>query len=191
LLPTPTTRPSRLERAVKAIGTRKRKQASAIQFSDGLPTLSGVCHSCAFPRSPRGKAVPSPGGSRVRIVDITRVRTGWIARGQVRRGRCSHCGAAYVTLVRYIPIECASFPCPTCGPGSELTTDVLSITESETGYDFVAQLKCNACSKPHLLSRVLGGLSKITKVKVGPTGVEVEVTPQAPSSLADGSGQGG
>jgi uncharacterized Zn finger protein len=80
-----------------------------------------------------------------------------------------------VTLVQYIPIECASFPCPSCGPGSELTTDILSITEAEEGYSFVALLKCDACSRQHPLSKLLRGLAKITKIKVGPTGVEVEV----------------
>jgi hypothetical protein len=53
----------------------------------------------------------------------------------------------------------------------------LSIAETETGYSFVALLKCDACSKQHRISKLLKGLSKITKVKVGPTGVEVEVKP--------------
>jgi hypothetical protein len=58
-----------------------------------------------------------------------------------------------------------------------LTTEVLSLTETPAGYNFVAQLKCHACSKQHPLSKLLKGLSRITKVKVGPTGVEVEVKP--------------
>jgi hypothetical protein len=78
-------------------------------------------------------------------------------------------------LVNQIPIECATFPCPACGPGAELTAEIMSITAIETGYSFVALLKCNACSKQRRLSKILAGLSKITKVKVGPTGVEVEV----------------
>jgi hypothetical protein len=53
----------------------------------------------------------------------------------------------------------------------------LSITKSETGYDFVALLKCDKCSERSRLSKLLEGLSRITKVKVGPTGVEVEVKP--------------
>lgn len=57
-----------------------------------------------------------------------------------------------------------------------MTTEILSITETEAGYSFVAMLKCDACSKQRRLSKILGGLSKI-KLKVGPTGVEVEVKP--------------
>jgi hypothetical protein len=70
-----------------------------------------------------------------------------------------------------------AFPCPSCGPRSKLTPDILSITKSETGYDFVALLKCDKCSERSRLSKLLEGLSRITKVKVGPTGVEVEVKP--------------
>jgi hypothetical protein len=56
-----------------------------------------------------------------------------------------------------------------------LTPEILNITRAEGSYSFVALLKCDACSKQRRLSKVLGGLAKITKVKVGPTGVEVEV----------------
>ena len=63
-------------------------------------------------------------------------------------------------------------PCPTCGPDSRLTTEVFSITEAETGYSFVVLLKCAACSEQHRLSKLLKGLSKITKVKVGPSGAK-------------------
>jgi hypothetical protein len=68
-------------------------------------------------------------------------------------------------------------PCPDCKSGTELTTEVLSITAAETGYSFVALLKCDACSKQRRISKILRGLTRITKVKVGPTGVEVEVKP--------------
>jgi hypothetical protein len=134
----------------------------------------------------KAKTVWSPGTpsdcipqarARVRIVDIAQVESGWLAYGAFPTVKGDACGTVFQMLAHYIPIECAAFPCPGCGPGSELTTEILSITETEPGYNFVARLKCDKCSKPHLLSRVLGGLAKITKVKVGPTGVEVEVTP--------------
>jgi hypothetical protein len=81
-----------------------------IQLAGDGSTLAGVCDSCAFPRSPRVKAVASP-GPKVRIVDIAQVKSGWIARGQVQQGGCPLCGAAYVTLVRYIPTERRSSYC--------------------------------------------------------------------------------
>jgi hypothetical protein len=127
---------------------------------------SFICLGCFWKVEPR---------KRVRVVDITQVKAGWLAHGEIRRLRCHSCGRVYTELVQYVPIECATFPCPGCGPGAELTTEILSIAETETGYSFVAVLKCAACSKQRRLSKLLGGLSKITKVKVGPTGVEVEV----------------
>ena len=51
----------------------------------------------------------------------------------------------------------------------------MRITGTSESYNFVAVLKCDACSKRHRLSKLLAGLSKIKKVKVGPTGVEIEV----------------
>ena len=154
---------------------RRRRLVGAIEFVAREGDALGVCISCANPHPKvRAYAPPSP---RVRIADISQVKAGWIARGLIQHGHCPHCGAAYATLVQYIPIECASFPCPGCGPDSKLTTEILSITEAEAGYSFVAMLKCTACSKQRRLSRLLEGLSKITKVKIGPTGVEVEVKP--------------
>ena len=107
---------------------------------------------------------------RVRVVDIAQVKAGWLAHGDIPGGFCLECGRAYSVLAHYILIECAAFPCSKCGPGSELTTEILSITETEQGYSFVALLKCNRCSKQ-------SPFSKITRVKAGPTGVEVEVKP--------------
>ena len=89
--------------------------AGAIEFSD----LDYFCRMCGFRR-------PAP---KVRVVDISQVKAGWIAHGDIRRMRC-RCARVYNQLVQYVPIECASFPCPSCGPGSKLTTEILSITET-------------------------------------------------------------
>jgi hypothetical protein len=140
----------------------RRKLAGAIEF----PERDVICYGCTH-------TVPDP---RVRIVDISQVKAGWIAHGHIQPIRCM-CGQVYHLLVHYIPVECVSFPCPSCGSGSKLTTEILNITEAETGYSFVALLKCDVCSKQHRLSKLLRGLSKITKIKVGPTGLEVEVKP--------------
>jgi hypothetical protein len=117
-------------------------------------------------------------GSRVRVVDISQVEAGWIAHGVIYLSyQCMVCGAVYTQIVQSIPIECASFPCPRCGPGSKLTPEVMAISEAEGGYSFIALLKCDSCSRQSRLSKLLAGLSKITRVKVGPTGIEVEVKP--------------
>ena len=141
---------------------------SAIESPNLVPLVCPWCGSSSC-------QVPS---SRVRVVDISRVEAGWIAHGEIQVScACLGCGKVYIQIVQSIPIECASFPCPRCGPGSKLTPEILNMTEAESGYSFLAQLKCDACSRRSRFSKLLGGLSKITKVKIGPTGVEVEVTP--------------
>jgi hypothetical protein len=149
--------------------SRNEEPSAAIQYFDA----SSVCRA----HWPYGNPHLIDPRKRVRVVDIAQVKAGWLARGEIRQASCSFCYTTYRELAHYIPIECATFPCPSCGPGSELTTEILSITETEAGYSFVAMLKCDACSKQRRLSKILGGLSKITKLKVGPTGVEVEVKP--------------
>jgi hypothetical protein len=128
------------------------------------------CASCM--RTARGiPPVPS-----VRVVDISQAdAAGWLAHGEIRNVYCESCSMAYQELIRYIPIACAAFPCPTCGTGSKLAPAVLSINANESGYDFTAVLKCSKCSKERRVSKLLRGLSKIARVKLGPTSVEVEV----------------
>lgn len=154
---------------------------AAIEYSE---VTDALCRSCGHPmygvvlaNQPDAQTHPAGSISAVRIVNIAQVKTGWVAQGEIAMEYCSLCGQAYEALAHYIPIECASFPCPNCGPGSKLTPEILNITESEMGYGFVAVLKCDACSRQRRLSKLLAGLAKITRVKIGPTGVEVEVNP--------------
>ena len=160
---------------------REDDPTAAIEYSE---VTDAVCASCGHPMYdivPGNQADTPTNSARavnaVRIVNIAQVEAGWVARGEISTAYCSLCGKAYDALAHYIPIECASFPCPNCGPGSKLTPEILSIAESEVGYGFVAVLKCDACSRQRRLSKLLAGLAKITRVKIGPTGVEVEVNP--------------
>ena len=138
----------------------------AIRYYEGRASCGECGHPLGANRNP---------ADWVQVVDLAQVKTGWLARGDIAKTFCTTCGMAFETIAHYIPIECAAFPCPNCGSASALTTEVLSITKTESGYNFVAILKCGKCTKQSPFSRLLGALSKITKVKVGPTGVEVEV----------------
>lgn len=154
---------------------REDEPVAAIEYSE-VPA-DGYCDSCGRPFHPMVPGTADGASSAVRIVNIAQVKAGWLAHGDLQSEYCVACGKAYAALTHYIPIECAAFPCPSCGPDAALTTEILSISETEAGYGFVALLKCDACTKQRRLSRLLSGLSKITRVKVGPTGVEVEVKP--------------
>lgn len=160
---------------------REDEPTAAIQYSE---VTDAFCDSCGHPmygivpgNQPSTQTNVARAMSAVRIVNIAQVEAGWVAQGEISMAYCDLCGKAYEALAHYIPIECASFPCPTCGPGSKLTPEILNIAESEMGYGFVALLKCDVCSRQRRLSRLLAGLAKITRVKIGPTGVEVEVKP--------------
>lgn len=109
------------------------------------------------------------------VCPTAQVDSGWLARGEMSVTFCQQCGAAYEVLARYIPIECAGFPCPACGPGSQLTPQILSISRTRSGYDFTATLRCAGCSSQRRLQKILRAFSRITRVKIGPAGIEVEV----------------
>jgi hypothetical protein len=144
---------------------RRRRPAAAIEVAG-----PGSCSGC-------GHVLDVAHRTGVRVVDIAQVKTGWLLNGMVHQSYCPACGQAYTYLIRYIPIECEEFACSRCGPGSKLATDILSISESETDYSFVALLKCNKCSTRQRFAKLLQPFSKITRLKIGPTGVEVEVQP--------------
>jgi uncharacterized Zn finger protein len=154
---------------------REDEPSAAIEYADVTEAL--FCKSCGRPMYfvPAEQAHFREPLRAVRIVNIAQVKAGWLARGELPMPHCALCGQVLAALAHYIPIECAFFPCPTCGPGSRLTPEILDITETEMGYSFTALLKCDKCSKQRRLSKLLEGLSRITKVKIGPTGVEVEV----------------
>jgi hypothetical protein len=140
--------------------------SGAIEFPPDAP---GFCPLCM-----RRRLVPG----RVRVVDISQVKAGWIVRGEIEL-ICPNPGCAFVysQIERCIPVECAPFPCPSCGSGPTLIPGILNITEIEAGYSFIAVLKCNVCSKSRSISKLMQGLSKVTKLKIGPTGLEIEVKP--------------
>jgi hypothetical protein len=123
-------------------------------------------------------------GPKVRMIEIARLEEGWIAHGRIEETYCETCHHVYDALVLYIPIVCATFPCPTCGPGSKLTPHIQDIQRVDSSYEFTALLRCTKCSKVRRISKLLRGLPKISRLKVGPTGVEIEIkglAPRAPS----------
>jgi hypothetical protein len=114
----------------------------------------------------------------VRVLDIAQVEDGWLAYGRVATGHCVMCAQVYEALLRYIPIECASYRCPSCQTET-LTCDVRDIHFDGDGYVFTAKLSCPSCGVQHAPHRVLRFLGRIRRLKVGPTGVEVEVSGSA------------
>lgn len=158
-----------------------RRVEAAIIPGGTLPVVAAVqvvaaplCPRCHFPTE--SSDIESGG---VEVLDIAQIKDGWLAQGRVTgKWRCPVCGSAYWAAARYIPIECGEDPCPNCGPGATLTPDILQISRIESGYVFTAALKCDKCSRPRRFRKLLKPLSRsrLKRVKVGPTGIEVEVS---------------
>lgn len=130
-----------------------------------------ICQNCwHYSRVQDGSAEPVI----LRILEISEVDAGWLAHGHVEKQGCAWCGATYKAVTEYIPIECAEYDCRRCGPKSRMVARVVKLAQSESGYLFVATLRCDRCKARQRLQRILRPLWGLKRVKVGPTGVEVE-----------------
>jgi hypothetical protein len=150
--------------------TEAEEVTAAIEFIEHPNSqYLGLCASCV--EAYHG-FYPAP---KVSVIEISQLKGGWIAHGRIEETYCEKCHEVYEALVEYIPIECATFPCPACGPDSKLAPEIQKIEKVDSSYEFTALLKCSKCSKERRVSKLLRGLSKISKLKVGPTGVEINI----------------
>lgn len=144
-----------------------------------LPTISR-CPYCDV-------VAPSPPDQRdVRIVKISQKKDGWRAEGQFFSCRCPTCAAVFRGIVESVPVECAEYPCPRCGPGSILRTDVLALTDRAGYYDFEATLRCPKCEgRRRFRSKLSAPFRALKRLKLGPGGVEIETHEPRSSDSAD------
>ena len=129
-----------------------------------------LCENCWYLLHEKGLREPA----KVRILEISEIDSGWLASGHVAWHHCELCGGIYRALTRYIPIECAEYECRHCGPKSRMAVRVVKLSFANPGYLFVATLTCERCKKRQRFQRLLRPLWAVKRVKVGPTGVEVE-----------------
>jgi hypothetical protein len=73
-----------------------------------------------------------------------------------------------------IPVECAEYPCPGCGDRSHLEYRIIEVKQEGDAYRFAAEITCTECTRRGIVRRILDQIGRITKLKIGPTGVEVE-----------------
>lgn len=133
----------------------------------------GSCRSCAG----NIVALDWPADDRVRIMNISQVGDGWLANGRRVSAQCEICGMVYEAISRSIPIECGSYECPRCGPGSVLKVEVLRLDYHDPYYDFTAALTCKKCSRRRRFRKALSApWRRLKRVKLGPTGVELELS---------------
>jgi uncharacterized Zn finger protein len=129
-----------------------------------LETAECLCPSCGHTTSD------------FEILDITRNDTGWDARGRYRPITCAMCGQVHEALVDRVPIECAGYECPKCGPAGTMKSSIVKVAKDESGYLFSATLRCDRCKWRQRFRKLVKPLLKLRRLKVGPTGVELELS---------------
>src|SRR5262245_51996402 len=129
----------------------------------------GVCDSCGY---------AEPQTPSVSVSQIESTAVGWRAVG-VTEGwswTCPRCGQVHAYLNKVVPVEIAEYPCPKCHDPSRLDYRIVEVKKENEGdaYQFAAEIECRRCAHRGIVKRALDQLERITKLKVGPTGVEIE-----------------
>jgi DNA-directed RNA polymerase subunit RPC12/RpoP len=120
-----------------------------------------------------------PADIYVRRISVTQLRSGWTVNGAgrtyMRMDHCPSCGMTCQIVMTHLPIELDGVPCPTC----DRTTDFeyrLQCFETEAGeFSFTATVRCPDCSSKTFARRIADGIRRIKRLKLGPTGVEVDL----------------
>lgn len=146
--------------------------ANGEQAPAELHITGGYCLHCDWPSD------EVPPKAEVVRADVNEY--GWLAAGRMPSrefvGFCGSCGAAYAEIQRAVPVELAEYPCPKCEGRDALRYQVLRVELLDDEYVFVASAECTNCSHRTGFRRVLDALGRITRLKVGPTGIEIETS---------------
>jgi uncharacterized Zn finger protein len=114
----------------------------------------------------------------IEVLRVDAQPAGWLSLGRVSEsavGRCPRCGMVMRFIETTVPVELAEYACPFCESGEHMRYKVLRVERGAAGYEFVAEATCASCTHLSVAKRILRALGKIRKVKVGPSGVEVEL----------------
>lgn len=140
-----------------------------------------VCRSCGVQADHDG-----PGNV---TLEIQRIEAGsesgkWTASGSGttedrNASYCPNCGLLCSIITHRLPAELQDLPCPGCG-GSGAYTYALDWVQLQSGmFSFTASVACSKCTSKSVFRKLIASLSRIRRVKVGPGGLELEVSNQA------------
>jgi hypothetical protein len=148
----------------------------------GFVAVGEIQFPDAIPRCPHCDVATHPDQRAIQIVNINQEKDGWRAHGRLFTCRCPSCGTMLSAIMASVPVECAEYQCPRCGPESILRTDVLSLTSQGGYYDFEAMLRCPKCrGRRRFRQRLSAPFRSLRRLKLGPTGVEIEMHEPRPS----------
>ena len=115
----------------------------------------------------------------VRRVSVSQIRAGWSVGGAGRTseqmGLCPHCGAVCQVILTQLPIELAGVHCPTCNLSTNYEYSLDCVETDDGEFSFTATVRCPGCSPKTFTGRIVDGLRRIKHLKLGPTGVEVDL----------------
>jgi len=97
----------------------------------------------------------------------------WTARGA---GVCLSpgCRSICMTITEYLPIEFLDLPCPECGQVVEYRYMLECVQMHQRQFVFTATITCPHCTKQSIFQKLTRSLRRVKRLKVGPTGLELE-----------------
>jgi hypothetical protein len=143
--------------------------SASAEPSVGLVAFEGgVCPACGTPAANEDASVS--------VTEIEATARGWRAVGKVNPAvtSCPSCGQMFQLLQSVVPVEVGEYPCPRCDDRSHLVYKIVEVKRGAEAWAFTAEVECRKCHRRGVVTRVLGQLFRITKIKIGPTGVEIE-----------------
>ena len=100
-------------------------------------------------------------------------RKGWITRG-TGISTCPTCGVTAHLLSHRLRVEFQGLACPGCNAMVDYKITLLRVSSGDE-ITFTAITECPACSHESRFRKVLSKLGRIRRLKIGPTGLEVEL----------------
>jgi hypothetical protein len=108
---------------------------------------------------------------------------GWEAHGVGRRRlrlQCPSCGRICTEITARLPVELSDLPCPQCEKKANYAYKIRCVQVEEDEFEFVASITCRACSKTSRFTKLSRGLRRITGVKLGPLGIDIDLKDDVP-----------
>jgi len=116
-------------------------------------------------------------------VDVVEIETlargdGWTASGS-GVSYCPRCGAISRLLVERLSVELEGLPCPRCHDEVEYEITLACLSSGVGEFTFTTLTTCPGCKHESVFRRLLRGFGCIRRIKIGPTGLELELGDKA------------
>jgi hypothetical protein len=133
---------------------------------------------CRLPSYCPQHAVLGPHKGSVQIKHIDAEAGRWTARGKGICGSPTHdgtpCRNVCITITEHLPIEFQDLPCPNCSKIVKYKYKLECVQINEREFAFAASVTCPHCEGQSVFRKIAKSLRRIKRVKVGPTGLELE-----------------